>query len=175
MKLPKIASVPLLLAVLTTGCGTSPRSLAESHLEAIKTGNASKANQQYCNPTETLELHTVKSFEILSSQDKNRDNLPYTEVTAKIDTDQYRFKNVTSNGITVPQQEVLQQVTIEVWKSDNFYQEVLISTAKLNDLGKSTAALTGIPQKTMDVPARDTVSKNDLCVFLPYEQFDSDK
>lgn len=158
-----------------TACSSNPQSLAEKHLDMIKSGKASQANQQYCMTGETLRLHTVNSFKVTSSQRKTRDNLPYTEVVASIETDQFRFKNVDNGGVMVPQKEVLQQVTLEVWKSDDFYQEVVKTTAKLNDLAKSTAALTGTQTATSSVPDRDKVNKDSLCIFLPFEQFESDK
>jgi hypothetical protein len=158
-----------------TACSSSPQSLAEKHLDMIKSGKSSQANQQYCMPSETLRLHTVNSFKVSSSQQKTRDNLPYTEVVASIETDQFRFKNVDNGGVIVPKKEVLQQVTLEVWKSDDFYQELVKTTAKLNDLGKSTAALTGTQATTQSVPVRDKVNKDSLCIFLPFDQFESDQ
>lgn len=158
-----------------TACSSSPQSLAENHLDMIKSGKVSQANQQYCITSETLRLHTVSSFKVTSSQQKTRDNFPYTEVVASIETDQFRFKNVDKGGVMVPQKDVLQQVTLEVWKSDDFYQELVKTTAKLNDLAKSTAALTGTQTATSSVPDRNKVSKESLCIFLPFEQFESDK
>jgi hypothetical protein len=91
-----------------------------------------------------LRLHTVKSFKVINSQQKNRDNLPCTEVVADIKTDQFRFKDVGSNDSIVPQKEVLKQVTLEIWKSNDFYQEYVKFRAKINALSKSTEALTGL-------------------------------
>jgi hypothetical protein len=159
----------------TTACSSSPQSLAEDHLDQIKSGKASQANQQYCITSETLRLHTVNSFKVIGSQQKIRDNLPYTEVVSNIETDQFRFKNVGNGDIMVPQKEVLKQVTLEIWKSDDFYQELVKSKAKLNDLAKSTAALTGTETETSSVPDRGKVNKESLCVFLPFEQFQSGK
>jgi len=167
-----LLSVVFLLS--TTACSSSPQSLAEKHLDQIKSGKASQANQQYCMTGETLRLHTVNSFKVTSFQQKTRDNLPYTEVVANIETDQYRFKNVDNNGVMAPQKEVLRQVTLEIWKSDDFYQVSVKSAAKLNDLGKSTVALTGAQPVTLSVPDRGKVNKESLCVFLPFEQFESD-
>lgn len=165
----------IIFLVFTTSCSSSPQSLAESHLEQIKSGKVSQANQQYCFPNETLQLHTVKSFKIISSQQKIQDNLSYTEVIANIETDQYRFKSVDKEGVSIPQKEVLQQITLNIWRSDDFYQSHVKNTAKLNDLTNSTAALTGIQGKTFPAPNREEVNKESLCIFLPPEQFKSDK
>ena len=56
--------LPVVFLLFTTACSSSPQSLAESHLDQIKSGKASQANQQYCMPSETLRLYTVKSFKV---------------------------------------------------------------------------------------------------------------
>lgn len=167
--------LPVVFLLFSTACSSSPQSLGESHLDKIKSGKASQANQQYCMPSETLRLYTIKSFKVNSSQQKTRDNLLYTEVIADIETDQVRFKNMDNGGIAIPQKQVIQQVTLEIWKSDDFYQESVISKARLNDLVKSSAALTGTQLPTLSVPEREKINKEPLCIFLPFEQFESDK
>jgi hypothetical protein len=159
----------------TTACSFSPQSLAENHLDQIKSGKSSQANQQYCITSETLRLHTVKSFKVISSQQKTRDNFPYTEVAFNIETDQFRFKNVGNGEVMIPQKEVLKQVILEIWKSDDFYQKLVKSYAKANDSANSVAALTGTKIETLSVPDRGEVNKESLCVFLPFKQFESDK
>ncbi|WP_404786371.1 hypothetical protein [Altericista sp. CCNU0014] len=96
-------------------------------------------------------------------------------MVSNIETDQFRFKNVGNGDVMVPQKEVLKQVTLEIWKSDDFYQELVKSKARLNDLAKSTAAITGAETETSSVPDRGKVNKESLCVFLPFEQFQSGK
>lgn len=64
---------------------------------------------------------------------------------------------------------------VEIWKSDDFYQNLVKSTAKLNDLMNSSVALTGTQSKTLSVSDREKVNKESLCIFLPFEQFSSDK
>ncbi|MBN8564901.1 MAG: hypothetical protein J0L70_30755 [Leptolyngbya sp. UWPOB_LEPTO1] len=157
---------PLLLALLgLAACSSSPTSLAENHLKLLVSNKSSEANQQYCMTGETLRLHSLKSFHIANTQKKTRDSLEYTEVTAKIDTDQYRLGK---SG-----KELLQQVTLEVWNSEDFYQYSVKSTAKLNDLGAKTATLTGTRQVNLAAPAREKVNKASTCVFLPFDQFEN--
>lgn len=162
--------LPAILLFAATACSPSPSSLAENHLELLKSGNATKANQQYCLPSDTLRLYSVKSFQILSSQPKTSYNLPYTEVVAKIETDQYRFRKVDEGGVTVPEKEVIKQVTLDIWKSDDLYQAMVVSTAKLNDLKQKL----GTQTKTLPKDERGEVNKQHLCVFLPFEQFESE-
>lgn len=171
----KYPTLYIIFLLFTTSCVSSPQSLAEIHLEQIKLGKVSQANQQYCMPSDTLRLHTVKSSKVISSQQKTQDNLSYIEVIANIETDQYRFKSIDKEGISIPQKEVLNQVKLEIWKSDDFYQSHVKNTAKLNDLTNSTAALTGIQGKTFLAPKREEINKESLCIFLPFEQFKDDK
>lgn len=167
--------LPIVFLFSISACSSSPQSLAENHLDLIKLGSAAKANQQYCTPSETLRLYSIKSFKIISSQQKSYDNLPYTEVIADIDTDQYRFKNVDNNGIISPQKEVLHRVTFEIWKSDDIYQAEVKSQAKINDISKSLSNFTGDQAKISSVPDRGKVNKESQCVFMPFEQFENDK
>ncbi len=162
-------------AVALSSCSPSPKDLGTSHLDLIKSGKVSQANQQYCMKGEILRLHSIKSFQPVESQPKNRDEFSYVEVTAKIDTDQDRFKKVTTDGVETLKKEILQQATLEIWNSDDFYQELIKTTAKLNDLSRSSSALTGSVFKAMPSPDRSKVSAEKLCVFLPYEQFESDE
>jgi hypothetical protein len=164
----------VLIFLSATACSSNPKSIVEKHLEFIKSGNASNANQQYCVPSETLRLHTLKSFQVTDSQSKTRDGKSYTEVTAKVETDQYRLKKVDKDGVTVPERETLQQVTLEVWNSEDFYQRLLAETAKINDMANSTAALTGNPARTLPSPTREKVNKEGSCVFAPFAQFESE-
>ncbi len=110
----------LIVLLLTAIACSSPKSLAENHLSFLQAGNFSKANQQYCKPSETLKLHSVKSFQILSFESKTDNNLSYTEVVAKLNTEQFNFKRVRRGGI--PEKDALKQVTLEVWKSKDFYK-----------------------------------------------------
>jgi hypothetical protein len=171
---PRHSLLSITLLCFITACGVNPKSLAESHLEQIKTGKASQANQQYCMPSDSLRLHTLKSFSVTNSQEQKRDGSSYTEVTANIETDQSRLESIEKDGIKIPQKEILKQVTLEIWKSDDFYQELVKSTAKLNDLGRKTAALTGKPPTSMSTPEREKVNKESLCVHLPFKQFESE-
>ncbi len=163
----------VLLAVLlfaATSCSPSPKSLAENHLQLLKSGNATKANQQYCLPSDTLRLYSVKSFQIISSQPKTSYNLPYTEVVANIETDQYRFKQVDKGGVTVSEKEVIKQVALDIWKSDDLYQAIVVSEAKLNDMVQKL----GTKTKNSPKQEREKVNKQHLCVFLSFEQFEDE-
>lgn len=115
-------------------------------------------------------MYSVKSFQILSSQPKTSYNLPYTEVVANIETDQYRFKQVDKGGVTVSEKEVIKQVALDIWKSDDLYQATVVSTAKLNDLAQKL----GTQTKTSPKQERGEVNKEHLCVFLPFEQFEDE-
>jgi hypothetical protein len=161
-----------LLSLLLVSCGvTSPQDLAKSHLELIKAGKSSEANQQYCMTKESLRLHSVKGFEILSSQLKTQDGLSYTQTITKLDTDQTVYKNIEENGITAPRKQSIQQVKLEIWKSDDFYNRIVSETAKLNDMTQKL----GSTQKQLPVPNRSEVNSASSCIFLEFEQFESDK
>ncbi|WP_392478915.1 hypothetical protein [Nostoc sp. C110] len=165
--------IPIFLIGLSLAscAATSLQDLAKSHLELIKAGKSSEANQQYCMTKESLRLHSVKGFEILSSQSKTQNGLSYTEILTKLDTEQTVYKNIEENGIAAPRKQSIQQVNLEVWKSDDFYNRIVSETAKLNDFSQKI----GSNQKQLPVPNRSEVNSNSLCVFLDFEQFESDK
>jgi len=164
-----------LIALLLISCGTSsPQDLAKSHLELLQSNKNSEANQQYCIQKESLRLQAIKGFEIINSQSKVRDGSSFTEVVSKIDTNQTVLKNVEANGVTVPRPQSIQQVSLEIWKSNDFYNNYVAETANINNLAQKTEALTGIKQKTSPVPNRTEVNKAHLCVFLPFDQFEND-
>ena len=163
--------VLLIVLLLTAIACISPKSLAENHLSFLQAGNFSKAYQQYCKPSETLKLHSVKSFQILSFESKTDNNLSYTEVVAKLDTDQFNFKRVRRGGI--PKKDGLKKVTLEVWKSTDFYQKSVSFIAKLNDLLKVSLLPRYFEDAKLATPSRKHFNKQTLCIFLPLEQFES--
>ncbi|UKP01480.1 hypothetical protein [Nostoc sp. UHCC 0870] len=166
---------PLLLGLLLTGCGSmSPQDLAKNHLELIKGSKSSEAIQQYCSSKDSLRLHSLKSFEILASQPKKEGELLYTEITAKIDTDQTVLKKHEVEGIPISKPQKIEQITLEVWKSDDFFSKAVSSAAKLNDSGEKVAALTGSPAIKVPTPVRSDFNKSTSCVFLPFKQFDNE-
>jgi hypothetical protein len=118
-----------LISLSLASCGvTSPQDLAKSHLELVKAGKSSEANQQYCMTKESLRLHSVKEFKILSSQSKMQDGLSHTEIITKLDTDQTVYKNIEENGIVAPRKKSIEQVNLEIWKSDDFYNRIVSET-----------------------------------------------
>ena len=163
--------VLLIVLLLTAIACISPKSLAENHLSFLQAGNFSKAYQQYCKPSETLKLHSVKSFQILSFESKTDNNLSYTEVVAKLDTDQFNFKRVRRGGI--PKKDGLKKVTLEVWKSTDFYQKSVSFIAKLNNLLKVSLLPRYFEDAKLATPSRKHFNKQTLCIFLPLEQFES--
>jgi len=54
--------------LISTSCANSYVSLAQKHLELIKSNNLREANSQYCLLEEKLWLHNLNSFEIVSSK-----------------------------------------------------------------------------------------------------------
>ncbi|MBW4662967.1 MAG: hypothetical protein KME01_01995 [Chroococcus sp. CMT-3BRIN-NPC107] len=163
--------VLLIVLLLTAIACSNPKSLAENHLSLLESSNPSKANAQYCTPGETLKLHSVKSFQILSSRNKTDNSLPYTEVVAKLDTEQFNFKRVRRGGI--PEKDALKQVTLEVWKSKDFYQKSVLFVDELNNLLKSFLLPGYFEDAKLATPSREQFNKQSLCVFIPLEQFES--
>lgn len=161
----------LIVLLLTAIACSSPKSLAENHLSFLQAGNFSKANQQYCKPSETLKLHSVKSFQILSFESKTDNNLSYTEVVAKLNTEQFNFKRVRRGGI--PEKDALKQVTLGVWKSKDFYQKSVLFIAKLNNLLELSLLPKYFEDAKLATPTREQFNKQSLCVFIPLEQFES--
>lgn len=170
-----MVAIASLLAITSCSSSSDPKSLASSHLDHLKTGGSASAQKQSCNVGESLRLHTVKGFEVVGVQPKSVDGLSYQEVVAKVDTDQTRLKAVEKEGIKIPESQKIDQVTIEVWESDLFFNRLISSTAKINDSAERVAALTGAPATKVSVPTRDKVSSDRFCVFLPYEQFENEK
>ena len=144
-----ISRVAVLLVVgAITGCSStsSPESLAKSHLDLVQAGKSTEANQQYCNVTASLDLHSLKSYQILSTKPQTVENFKLTELAVKVETEQTLLKNKPlPNGLLAPTTVPIEQVTLQVWNSDDFYSNLVKVTAKLNDLGKKTTALTGTP------------------------------
>jgi len=74
---------------------------------------------------------------------------------------------------SAPKHQPIQQVTLEIWQPDDFYNLYVSTSVKLNDLVHQGQTLTGIIQKSSPVPSRSEVSNAPSCVFLPYEQFEN--
>lgn len=155
--------VVLSAIALTLAACQNSKPLAEQHLEALKAGETAKAQAQLCVPGDSLLLHSVKSYEVVSTNEASRDGRSFAEVVANVQSDQVRMDGVNRVPIT--------QVKIEVWEPDTFYDQLLATNAQLNELGKRTEALTGIPQPSLENPPRDSVSQSKECVSLPYDQF----
>ncbi len=165
----------LLLGLFLASCSSiSPGDFAKSHLELIKIGKASEANQQYCSLKDTLRLNSLKGFVILSSESKSKGQLSYTEITAKVDTDQTVLKKVEVEGVPSLKPQPIEQITLEVWKPDDFYNNAVNTAAKINQNGEEVAALTGLPQRNVSNPIRDDFNKSSSCIFLPFNQFQNE-
>lgn len=109
----------LVLLLATTACDALPETLAEQHLDLLKSGKSDEALKQYCNPKYAQELKTVKSFKIERSKSEQSDRYPrfdYTTVYTEVESDQFPQKKVT--------------VSIDVWKSDDFYEDQRQSVSK---------------------------------------------
>jgi hypothetical protein len=161
----------VLIGLSLTSCGTSPQDLGKNHLELLKAGKSSDANQQYCVPKDSLSLYSVKEFEILSSQSKTQNGKSYIEVVAKVDTDQSVLKNAEVNGVPVRRKQPIQQVTLEIWKSDDIYNMEVSNIAKLNEISQKNK----MGLKSLRVPNKSEFSSASLCVVLPSEQFEDDE
>lgn len=160
----------IVLLFTLTAC-SNPTSLAESHLSLLQSGNSTKANKQYCKPSETLKLHSVKSFQILSSEPKTDNNIPYTEVVAKINSDQFNFKRVSDKDI--PEKDLLTQITLQVWESQNFYKKMGLFVNDFNDSLKSDLLPQYIEEAKLLMPSRQEFNEQSSCIFFPVEQFES--
>lgn len=158
-----LAVVLLLLA----GCGGSRSDLATKHLSNIERGKITQAQEQYCIPEEQLRLYAVDDFKIASTAQKKDAGLQYIEVIADIKTKQ---NIITSQG-TKP----LTQVELQVWESDEFFQNIVQSTAEINSIAGSIYKTTGIKTDSLETPERSEISQNGSCVFVPFKQFDPEE
>lgn len=174
---PKFAVSILMLGLLVTSCNSmSPQDLAKNHLELIKSSKSSEAIKQYCSSKDSLKLHSLKSYEILNSQSKKEGESLYNEITAKVDTDQTVLKKTKTEveGISISKPQKIEQITLEVWKPDDFYNKVVLSAAKLNESGEKVAVLTGSPAIKVPTPVRSDYSQLSLCISLPFRQFENE-
>ena len=165
--------VLVITLLITTSCANNDLSLAQKHLELIKSNNLREANLEYCRPTEKLWLNNLNSFKIISSTSKpvaeSKTPLYYTDFVVDIDTNQdlgfAQFKlgqkRVRINGSA--------QISIQVWKSDDFYQwSIQNDTPKLSPSLLNQKNQTSKPQTSSIT--RDEINKNDLCVYMPPDQ-----
>lgn len=153
MKLKSLAAIAFLL--LITGCQQTPDSLVYSHLNLIKSGKLAEANKQYCTPTETLALHSVKSFTIPEPQPEIIGNFTIPEYTVTVESDQFIFK-VNPDSSPTSEKAPIATTKIQVWKSEEFYQQSVKASAQLNRLINSANPL--------PVPERSSVNAAPECL-----------
>ena len=147
--------------LISTSCANNYVSLAQKHLELIKSNNLREANLQYCLLEEKLWLHNLKSFEIVSSKETQHPDsktpIYYTEATVKISTDQFLIEKSergirkTNNG----------SFSMQVWKSDDFYRQSVEYVSDYNDRNSRAKE---------PLPTREQFNKNDLCIKIPSQQ-----
>ncbi len=154
-----------LCVILITSCTPKPKSeaLIENHLELLKSGRTVEANKQYCGIEDPLLLKSVNSYKIINSQSKNNVETPRTSYTVKVETSQTspRIKSDT--------------VQIDIMKPEDFYAATVKSNNEFNEKMREALAPTGRSPVPLEPPKREEVSTNELCIFLPFEQFEIEK
>jgi hypothetical protein len=153
------------LLALLTGCSQSPKSLVESHLQLIKDGKQAEANDQYCIPKESLKLHTITAFKVPQLKADETEGASVQVVFPEIQTSQFRFKTNPEGSLT-SEKEQLKTVKIQVWKSDDFYQRYVKSTAEVNNLTRTTSLITGSKPDLLPQPTREDVNSAPICVIV---------
>ncbi len=156
---------PLLLILF--GCAPSPKSLVESHLQLIKDGKQAEANAQYCIPKETLKLHTVTAFKVSELVPDKKESSSVLVVFPEIDTPQFKFKTNAEGQLTAEKEKIT--VKIQVWKSEEFYQAYVKSRSEINNLIRSSSAITGSAPKILPIPTREDVNSADKCLYVEAE------
>ena len=168
-------------SLVSTSCATSDVSLAQKHLELIKSNNLREANLEYCYPKDKLRLNNLNSFKIISSVSKSvadfKTPLYYTDFVVEIDTKQdleRPFIDLANPSTTLD----YKQISIQIWKSDDFYQWYFQRNARnlspylLEHRDQIYTPSSGLDNKSqankslLPSPTRDEINKNDLCVYM---------
>lgn len=143
MKLRLLAIAPLLLI---SGCTQSPDSLVQSHLALLKSGKLAEANRQYCTPTETLALHSVKSFTVPTPEPEVIGDFTVPLYNVQIESEQYNIRRSPDEPAT-SEKVPITTAKINVWKSEDFYQHAIKVSAQINRLSNS-ATLLPVPERS---------------------------
>ena len=170
--------IAIIILSTTTSCANTDLSLAQKHLELIKSNDLREANLEYCYPKDKLRLHNLNSFKIISSVSKSvtesETPLYYTDVAIEIDTKQdlERPSNIVG----------YKQISIQIWKSDDFYQwyfqrkdrylspYLLEHRDKINKPSSGLDNMSQANKSPLPSPTRDEINKNNLCVYVPANQ-----
>jgi hypothetical protein len=147
--------------LISTSCANNYVSLAQKHLELIKSNNLREANSQYCLLEEKLWLHNLNSFENIFSREKpyaeSKTPIYYTEITVKINTDQ-SFIEESKRGVRKTNSG---SFSMQVWRSDDFYRKSVEYISAYNDITS---------REKKPLPTREQFNKNDLCIDIPSGQ-----
>lgn len=157
----------MIALLLLAGCSGGKSDLAEKHLSNIERGKITEAQGQYCIPEEELRFYALDEFKIGSAAQKEDGGLQYVEVIANVKTKQ--------NKITPQGTQPLTQVELQVWKSDDFFQHAVRSTAELNSILASIHKTTGVNSESAEAPERSEINQGKNCVFVPFNQFDPEE
>jgi hypothetical protein len=141
----------VLLSFSLLACSTN-KNLAEQHLQLLKSGKQAEAQQQYCSLGDNLRLIEVEDFQLISETNIDDNGIQYT--------------------YSVDSPEIENQVIIEVYRPDDFFNVAVRSNSQLNNLLKSSSELMGEVHTGIETPKREDYSSNEYCVFLPFEQFE---
>jgi hypothetical protein len=151
--------------LISTSCANSYVSLAQKHLELIKSNNLREANSQYCLLEEKLWLHNLNSFENIFSKEKpytdSKTPIYYTEVIVKISTDQAIIEESKEESKRGVRRTHSGSFSMQVWRSDDFYRKSVEYISAYNDIPS---------RKKKPLPTREQFNKNDLCIDIPSGQ-----
>jgi len=153
--------------LLLAGCSGGKSDLAKKHLSNIEQGKITQAQEQYCIPEEELRFYALDEFKIASAAQKEDGGLQYVEVIANVKTKQNRITPQGAQPVT--------QVELQVWKSDDFFQHAVRSTAELNSILASIHKTTGLDAESAEAPGRSEINQSENCVFVPFNQFDPEE
>ena len=98
----------LVITTLLVGCGKS-QTIAEKHLEALKSGDTGLAQSQYCAVTDNLRINNVLDYSILGTSEKEREGFPYQEV-----------KVYVTEGLL--KEKIEKTYNLEIWNPDNHFR-----------------------------------------------------
>lgn len=133
------------------GC-SGGANLAEKHLSLIESGKSGEAQSQYCSREDNLRLVEISSYE-LQSESEIENGIEYVYAVESPNVENY--------------------LTIQVLDSDAFFDMAVTSRAQLNNALEESAEILGSQPELRPAPIRENFSRQDLCIFLPFEQFES--
>jgi hypothetical protein len=135
-------TLPFLSLFFLAGCSQTPTSLVENYFAKLKNGETSAAKKQLCSLTYNDSIAIpLTSYTLGSAQPKFKDSVKYYEVDATVST---TYKQGGTPYTNQSEEQVypavpITKMTIEVWKSDDFFAEVIKLDEARKAQGKAEA------------------------------------